>query len=154
MNINEVSEFFEDDRDTRRITDVLIQCGLGHITLNRRTSSLSTGEMHRIGLSVELSKGQKAGSTVFFFDEPSTGLHHNDLISIIDLFESLKKAGHTVIIAEHRLSMISNADHIIDLGPGCGDHGGNLLFSGSVKELISTGTSKTAGALRKILPFS
>lgn len=151
MNINEASAFFEDDRDIRRIADVLIQCGLSHITLNRRTSSLSTGEMHRIDLAVELSKGPKTGNTVFIFDEPSTGLHHSDLISIIDLFESLKKAGHTVIIAEHRLSMISNADHIIDLGPGCGDHGGNLLFSGSVKDLISTGTSKTAGALRKIL---
>ena len=152
MSVSEASVFFEYDRNIRRILDILLQCGLGHITLNRRTSSLSTGEMHRIDLAVELSKGSENRNTVFIFDEPSTGLHHSDIISILDLFEFLKKAGHTVIIAEHRIQMISSADHVIDLGPGCGELGGNLLFSGSVKELIGNAASKTAEALRKILP--
>jgi len=156
MSVSEAVEFFNDDRKISKILTILSDCGLEYLTLGQHTSTFSTGEIQRLNLAVALhrfSLEKENIPLVFIFDEPSTGLHHADIKKFLKLFDSLNRLGHTVIIAEHRLQIVTTADHVIDLGPGCGEEGGHILFCGSVKKLAETGSSKTAEALRKMLEF-
>lgn len=118
------------------------QVGLGYLTLNRLTSTLSGGEFQRIKLATSL--GSALVGSMYILDEPSIGLHPRDTRKLVEALESLKKAGNTVIVVEHEEEMMEAADMILDLGPGAGAHGGELVFQGTVEEIKKYGNTPTA----------
>jgi excinuclease ABC subunit A len=122
--------------------------GLGYLTLGQSATTLSGGEAQRIKLSLELSKRQQ-GSTLYILDEPTTGLHWTDIQRLMDLLFKLRDAGNTVIIIEHNLDVINVADWLIDLGPGGGREGGQLLFSGTREQIEDCAPSLTGQSLRR-----
>ena len=105
--------------------------GLGYVTLGQSATTLSGGEAQRIKLGAFLAKGDRAGPTVFFFDEPTTGLHFHDGARLLEAFDALNRQGHTVICVEHNLDVMACADHIVDLGRGGGTHGGQCVAMGT-----------------------
>lgn len=130
LEVDIALKIFADDHKIMNILSILNDCGLHYLHLNQQTNSLSTGEIQRLNLAVSLGKFLKENDydkKFFLFDEPSTGLHFSDIKNLLKLFDSLNKSGHTVIIAEHREQIIQSADHIIELGPGSGEEGGNLI---------------------------
>jgi len=130
MEVDTALRFFADDSKVLKILNIMNDCGLGYLHLDQQTNSLSTGEVQRLSLAVTLSKfllGNDSESKFFLFDEPSTGLHFSDITHLLRLFRSLNEKGHTVIIAEHRNQIIQSADYIVELGPGSGKDGGELL---------------------------
>lgn len=149
MTIEEAFEFFSEDSNNlcRRITqkiNSLIEVGLGYLKLGQSSTTLSGGEAQRIKLAYFLSKGSNEKKTVFIFDEPSTGLHFYDILKLNKCFDKLVELGHTVVIIEHNLDIIKTADWLIELGPGGGKKGGNIIFEGTPKSLLQedTPTSK------------
>jgi excinuclease ABC subunit A len=126
----------------------LVETGLGYLTLERDYATLSGGEAQRIKLSLELSKRQQ-GQTLYILDEPTTGLHWVDIQRLMDLLFKLRDAGNTVIVIEHHLDVINLADWVIDLGPGGGSAGGQLVYAGPVSDLSKTAASLTGRALAK-----
>jgi excinuclease ABC subunit A len=122
------------------------QVGLGYLTLNRLTSSLSGGEYQRIKLATSL--GSALVGSMYILDEPSIGLHPRDTDRLIEVLKALKNLGNTVIVVEHEEKVMKAADQIIDIGPEAGAKGGELLFQGSIEELIATGQTYTAKYLR------
>jgi excinuclease ABC subunit A len=138
-------------RNIPRVMDKLATLeavGLGYLTLGQSATTLSGGEAQRIKLSLELSKRQQ-GSTLYILDEPTTGLHWTDIQKLMDLLFRLRDAGNTVIIIEHNLDVINLADWIIDLGPGGGRDGGDLIFAGPRRDLETCAASLTGAALRR-----
>ncbi|HWA85347.1 MAG TPA: excinuclease ABC subunit UvrA [Opitutus sp.] len=138
-------------RNIPRVIDKLATLdavGLGYLTLGQSATTLSGGEAQRIKLSLELSKRQQ-GSTLYILDEPTTGLHWVDIQKLMDLLFKLRDAGNTVIVIEHNLDVINLADWIIDLGPGGGRDGGDVVFAGPRKEIEANAASLTGEALRK-----
>jgi excinuclease ABC subunit A len=138
-------------RNIPRVIDKLATLeavGLGYLTLGQSATTLSGGEAQRIKLSLELSKRQQ-GSTLYILDEPTTGLHWTDIQKLMDLLFRLRDAGNTVIIIEHNLDVINLADWIIDLGPGGGRDGGDLIFAGPRRDLETCAASLTGAALRR-----
>ena len=149
MTIEEAFEFFSEDSNNlcRRITqkiNSLIEVGLGYLKLGQSSTTLSGGEAQRIKLAYFLSKGSNEKKTVFIFDEPSTGLHFYDILKLNKCFDKLVELGHTVVIIEHNLDIIKTADWLIELGPGGGKKGGNIIFEGQPKSILKedTPTSK------------
>src|SRR6185369_6515869 len=122
--------------------------GLGYLQLGQSATTLSGGEAQRIKLSLELSKRQQ-GETLYILDEPTTGLHWTDIQKLMDLLFKLRDAGNTVIVIEHNLDVINLADWVIDLGPGGGREGGELIFAGSTAELVANDQSLTGAALKR-----
>lgn len=123
----------------------MVRVGLGYLTLSRRTDTLSGGEVQRLKLASELTKS----GNIYIFDEPTAGLHHRDVQQLLHLLRRLVSQGNTVIVVEHRLEVIAQADWIIDIGPGAGDRGGQVLFTGTPDQLIAFPGSETARFLRK-----
>lgn len=121
---------------------VLNDLGLGYLTLGEETPSLSGGEAQRLKLAGELGKGQS--DTIFVFDEPTIGLHPLDVQTLLGVFERLIQNGATVIVIEHDLDVICNADYIIDMGPGGGKAGGQIVATGTVEEIRGAQNSQTA----------
>lgn len=149
MSVSESLEFFGSLKDSsaRKIAQrlqPLADVGLGYVKLGQSSSTLSGGESQRIKLASFLTKGHDAGHTLFIFDEPTTGLHFDDIKTLLKAFEALLDRGHTLIIIEHNPEVIKNADWIIDLGPEGGSEGGNLVFAGTPDDLISCKESYTA----------
>ncbi|MEE1112014.1 MAG: excinuclease ABC subunit UvrA [Bacteroidales bacterium] len=149
MTIEEAYDFFSQDDSNlcRRISQKiysLIKVGLGYLKLGQSSITLSGGEAQRIKLAYFLSKGSNEKKTVFIFDEPSTGLHFYDILKLNQCFDELVNLGHTIVIIEHNLDIIKTADWIIELGPGGGKKGGNIIFEGTPKSLLQedTPTSK------------
>ncbi len=124
--------------------------GLGYIRLGQPSNTLSGGEAQRIKLSLELSK-RSDGGTLYLLDEPTTGLHWADIQNLLDLLYQLRDGGHTIIIIEHHLDIIRLADWVLDLGPGGGEAGGEILFAGPPENLLETEKSLTAKCLRNYL---
>jgi excinuclease ABC subunit A len=122
--------------------------GLGYITLGQQATTLSGGEAQRVKLSEELSK-KDTGNTIYILDEPTTGLHFDDIRQLLGVIDKLVEKGNTVIVIEHNMDVIKVADHIIDLGPEGGKEGGKVLFSGTPENMIKKCTSHTAFYLRK-----
>lgn len=157
MDIQTAFEFFseKDERIERKIVqkiEPLIKVGLGYLKLGQASSTLSGGEAQRIKLASFLAKGKNSPSTLFIFDEPTTGLHFHDVNKLIIAFNELIDAGHSIIVIEHNLDVIKCADHIIDIGPEGGKNGGNVLFAGTPEDLIRCEASHTGRYLREKLP--
>ena len=150
MTINESCEFFENFpkifRKLRTIKDV----GLGYITLGQQSTTLSGGEAQRIKLATELSK-KDTGNTMYILDEPTTGLHFDDIKVLLEMINKLADKGNSVIIIEHNMDVIKTVDHIIEIGPNGGRYGGEIIFSGSPEKLINNTNSPTAKYLKKEL---
>jgi excinuclease ABC subunit A len=150
LSVLEAKDFFSSFPKIIKILDTLIAVGLSYLTLGQEVASLSGGEAQRLRLSCELSK-RSAKKTIYMFDEPSIGLHMEDIAKIIPIFQNLVDLGGTVIIIEHNLDLIAQADYIIDLGPGAGPEGGEIVCMGTPEEICNSPISKTGKYLKNIL---
>ena len=142
MTVEEASEFFANLPKLRAKLDTLLDVGLGYIKLGQSSTTLSGGEAQRLKLSCEMGRAQN--DTVFVFDEPTIGLHPLDVRTLLETFQKLIANGATVIIIEHDLDVIRNADYIIDMGPGGGEAGGRIVALGSLDEVKRAPESVTA----------
>ena len=150
MTINESCDFFENFPKILRKLKTLKSVGLGYVTLGQQSTTLSGGEAQRIKLASELSK-KDTGKTIYILDEPTTGLHFQDIKVLLEMINKLVNKGNTVIIIEHNMDVIKTADHIIEIGPNGGKLGGQIIFNGTPEELIKIGKSPTAKYLKKEL---
>ncbi len=147
MTINQGVEFFESIPAIVHRLRTLQEVGLGYITLGQSSTTLSGGESQRVKLATELSK-RDTGMTLYILDEPTTGLHFEDIRVLLEVLNKLVDKGNTVIVIEHNMEVIKVADHIIDIGPEGGKDGGRLLCSGSPQEIIALDNSYTAKYLK------
>lgn len=147
MTVDEACEFFQPVHYLYRKIKVLEEVGLGYITLGQSAVTLSGGEAQRVKLATELSK-KDTGKTFYILDEPTTGLHFQDIQHLLDVLNKLVDRGNTVLVIEHNLDVIKVADHIIDLGPEGGDGGGKILFEGTPEDMIGNKQSHTAKFLK------
>ena len=150
MTVNQSFKFFERVRNIRQKLQTLIDVGLGYIHIGQPATTLSGGEAQRVKLSRELGK-KATGRTVYILDEPTTGLHIDDIRKLLNVLLRLVEAGNTVIVIEHNLDVIKTADHIIDLGPEGGDEGGHVVGCGTPEEIANLKGSYTGQFLAKIL---
>ena len=150
MTIEEASEFFSAVPLVKRKLDTLMDVGLGYITLGQSAITLSGGEAQRVKLSRELSK-RDTGRTLYVLDEPTTGLHFQDIKQLLSVIHHLRDHGNTLIVIEHNLDVIKTADWIIDLGPEGGAGGGQVIASGTPEEIAATKASHTGRYLKKLL---
>lgn len=150
LTVEDAMETFRDVPAVYAKLDSLAGLGLGYLKLGEPTPSLSGGEAQRLKLVSEMGKSQKG--TLFVFDEPTTGLHPQDIRKLLSVFDSLIAAGRTLIVIEHDLDMIANADYVLDMGPGGGAEGGKIIASGTPQELCQNGESATGAYLRRYAP--
>ncbi len=150
MTVEEACEFFKNHKNIFKKLDTLNQVGMGYMTLGQNSTTLSGGEAQRVKLSRELSKRQ-TGKTLYILDEPTTGLHFEDVNKLVKLLQKLVDQGNTVIVIEHHLDVVKNCDHIIDMGPDGGDEGGIVVFTGTPEKLIKNKKSHTGVFLNKHL---
>jgi excinuclease ABC subunit A len=130
--------------------NTLVDVGLGYIHLGQSSTTLSGGEAQRIKLARELSKRQ-TGRTFYILDEPTTGLHFDDIKRLLDVLQRLVDLGNTVVVIEHQLDVVKTADWIIDLGPEGGDAGGHIVAAGTPEQVMRSRKSYTGQALLKVL---
>lgn len=150
MTVDEAYKFFEAIPSIKNRLALLQQVGLGYIHLGQQATTLSGGEAQRIKLSKELSK-RATGRTLYILDEPTTGLHFEDINKLLQVLHTLVEHGNTVLVIEHNLDVIKTADYIIDLGPEGGDGGGKIIAKGTPEEVSKVSTSYTARYLKKYL---
>jgi len=150
MTANQASSFFSKITKIRSALHTLVDVGLGYIQIGQPATTLSGGEAQRVKLSKELSK-KGTGRTVYLLDEPTTGLHADDIRRLLDVLNQLVDAGNTVIVIEHNLDVVKTADYIIDLGPEGGDAGGKVIGCGTPEEIAAIPDSYTGQFLAKIL---
>lgn len=150
MTVDEAVDFFENIPKIYRKVKTIQDVGLGYITLGQQSTTLSGGEAQRIKLATELSK-KDTGNTFYILDEPTTGLHFEDIRILMDVINKLVEKGNTVVIIEHNLDVIKLADYIIDIGPEGGKGGGTVVCSGTPEEVIKNKKSHTALFLKKEL---
>jgi excinuclease ABC subunit A len=153
MTVDEALEFFRRLPKIRRKLDTLHDVGLGYITLGQSATTLSGGEAQRVKLSSELAK-VATGSTFYILDEPTTGLHFEDVRMLLDVLHRLVDRGNTVMVIEHNLDVIKTADHVIDLGPDGGDRGGTIVATGTPEEVAQVDRSYTGEYLKQVLARS
>lgn len=146
MTINQAVEFFEHQPNILKKIKVLQDVGLGYIKLGQPSSTLSGGENQRVKLATELAK-RDTGKTLFILDEPTTGLHFEDINTLLTVLNRLVDRGNTVLVIEHNLDVVKAADHVIDMGPGGGRNGGRIIAAGTPEEVAAT-DSPTAPYLR------
>lgn len=146
MDVNTAWEFCQDRKTVAGRLQVLCQLGLGYLTLGEQTPGLSGGEAQRLKLASEMGKAQS--DTVFVFDEPTIGLHPQDIQTLLGVFQSLVDNGATVVVIEHDLDVIRNADYIVDLGPGGGAEGGRIVAAGTPAQIAQDPASVTGRYLR------
>ncbi len=150
MTAEEAVDFFENLPKIRRKAQTLVEVGLGYVKLGQSSTTLSGGEAQRVKLATELSR-VSTGRTIYILDEPTTGLHAADVHKLIEVLQKLVDAGNTVLVIEHNLDVIKNADYIIDLGPEGGDGGGMVLAAGTPEQVAATEGSYTGQYLKKCL---
>jgi excinuclease ABC subunit A len=148
MTVDQAYEFFENIPTIKRKLQTLCDVGLGYIKLGQSATTLSGGEAQRIKLTKELSK-KSTGKTVYFLDEPTTGLHFADIQRLLDVLNGLADSGNTVIVIEHNMEVIKSADYIIDLGPEGGRQGGEVVGQGAPEEIINIPASYTGQYLKR-----
>ena len=151
MTVEEGLKFFENIPNIYRKLETLYDVGLGYIKIGQPSTTLSGGEAQRIKLATELSK-RSTGRTIYILDEPTTGLHSEDVKKLIKVLQKLTDAGNTVVVIEHNLDVIKCSDHIIDLGPEGGDGGGTVLCTGTPREVSKVPESFTGQYLKRYFP--
>ena len=150
MTVDEALEFFKNLPRLKRKLETLHDVGLGYIKLGQPSTQLSGGEAQRVKLSTELSR-QNTGKTLYILDEPTTGLHIDDVAKLVKIMHRLVDMGNTVVIIEHHLDVIKVADYIIDLGPKGGENGGTIVAQGTPEEVAQNPKSYTGAYLKEIL---
>jgi excinuclease ABC subunit A len=150
MTVEEAVEFFENQPRILRKIKTLNDVGLGYISLGQHATTLSGGEAQRVKLATELSK-KDTGKTLYILDEPTTGLHFQDIEHLLEVLNRLVNKGNTVLVIEHNLDVIKVADHIIDLGPEGGEKGGTIVGTGTPEKLASVAGSYTGKYLKEEL---
>jgi excinuclease ABC subunit A len=153
LTVDEAARFFRNVPSVSEKLNSLLDVGLGYLRLGQAGTTLSGGEAQRVKLATELAK-KATGRTVYILDEPTTGLHFADIEKLLQVLIKLRNAGNTVIVIEHNLEMIKCADWIIDLGPEGGEHGGEIVGTGSPEKIINLPNSFTGKYLRPMLKFS
>ena len=153
MTVDDSIQFFRKHNQSKIVSKLLPlqSVGLGYVSLGQSSNTLSGGEAQRIKLASFIGKGDQIEKTFFIFDEPTTGLHFHDVKKLLNTFEKLIRMGHSIVVIEHNLDMISCADHIIDLGPDGGENGGFIVAEGSPEEIIKNKKSYTGQYLKKII---
>ncbi len=144
MSVDEALEFFKDEKSLLNAMNPLGSVGLGYVKLGQSSDTLSGGEAQRVKLASFLGKGKGSGKILFIFDEPTTGLHFNDIKKLLASFNALIEQGHSIIVIEHNTDVIRSADWVIDLGPEAGADGGYLVFAGKPSDLKKMKTGYTA----------
>jgi excinuclease ABC subunit A len=147
MSVKEAVEFFKNIPKIYRKLKTLGDVGLGYITLGQQATSLSGGEAQRVKLAEELSK-RDTGNTFYILDEPTTGLHFEDIKHLLVVLNKLVDKGNTVVVIEHNMDVIKVADYIVDVGVEGGNSGGTILFAGTPEKLIKNKKSHTARFLK------
>ena len=150
MTINQAVEFFENQPTIIRKIKTLQEVGLGYIKLGQPSTTLSGGESQRVKLATELSK-RDTGKTLYILDEPTTGLHFEDIRVLLDVLHKLADKGNTILIIEHNLDVIKCADHIIDMGPEGGKNGGQIIATGTPLKIANNPNSITGEFLKELL---
>jgi excinuclease ABC subunit A len=150
MTVEQALSFFEHFPRVRGKLETLWDVGLGYIRLGQPAPTLSGGEAQRVKLSTELSR-RSTGRTLYILDEPTTGLSFEDIAALLRVLQRLVDGGNTVIVIEHHLDVIKNADYIIDLGPGAGDQGGYIVATGTPEEIAQEESSATGHYLAGVL---
>ena len=151
MEVEEAYDFFESSSQIRRRLQLLKDVGLGYMTLGQPSTTLSGGEAQRVKLAEELGK-KDSGETLYLLDEPTTGLHSEDERKLIDVLHRLTDNGNTIVVIEHELDLVKNADHVIDLGPEGGENGGEIVATGTPEDVARLEDSHTGRYLRDLLP--
>jgi excinuclease ABC subunit A len=150
MSVEEALGFFENQPKIVRILQTLYDVGLGYVRLGQPATTLSGGEAQRIKLASELGK-RSTGKTFYILDEPTTGLHFEDIRKLLQVLQRLVDSGNTVVVIEHNLDVVKSVDHIIDLGPEGGSGGGRIVAEGSPEEVAQVGESYTGKFLREMV---
>ena len=150
MTVEEAMTFFENIPSIRRKIETLYDVGLGYIRLGQPSTQLSGGEAQRIKLATELSK-RSTGKTIYILDEPTTGLHFEDVNKLIEILRRLSDGGNTVLVIEHNLDVIKTADYIIDIGPEGGDKGGTVVAKGTPEQVAKNKDSYTGIYIQKCI---
>ena len=150
MTVDEAVEFFAPLPKLRNKLETLRDVGLGYVKLGQPSTELSGGEAQRVKLATELSK-IATGKTNYILDEPTTGLHADDVRRLLEVLQQLVEKGNTVVVIEHNLDVIKCADHIIDLGPEGGDGGGTIVAAGTPEEVAACPESYTGQYLKRML---
>ena len=160
LTFEEATEFFSFHSELSQVCRLMSDCGLGYLTLGQSSSTLSGGEAQRLKLVTELSKGlatyrERSRGTLphnlYILEEPTIGLHLSDCEKLIKVLQSLVDQGHTVVVIEHNLDLIAEADYVVEMGPGGGPDGGELIYQGALKGLLACKRSPTAPFLRSRL---
>lgn len=143
MTVNEARDFFDGEVSIARSLQLLKEIGLGYLRLGQPATELSGGEAQRIKLATELQRNQR-GNTLYILDEPTTGLHPSDVDRLLVQLQRLVDAGNTVVMIEHDMRAVAQADWVIDVGPGAGNAGGNIVVAGTPKQITENQDSRTA----------
>ena len=151
MTVEDAQEFFAAVPSIRDKMDALMRVGLGYIKVGQQATTLSGGEAQRVKLSKELAK-RSTGRTLYILDEPTTGLHFEDVRKLLDVLHELVDQGNSVIVIEHNLDVVKTADHIIDIGPEGGDGGGKIVATGTPEAVAKVADSHTGRYLKDMLP--
>ena len=150
MTISEGCEFFKNIPKIFTKLKTIDEVGLGYIKIGQPSTTLSGGEAQRVKLATELSK-KDTGNTLYILDEPTTGLHFEDIRILLGVLNKLVEKGNTIIVIEHNLDVIKQVDYLIDLGPGGGKNGGKIVAEGTPEEVVRNKKSLTGKFLRKEL---
>jgi len=150
MTVEEAFEFFESVPQIKKKLETLTEVGLGYIHLGQNATTLSGGEAQRIKLATELAK-RSTGNTIYVLDEPTTGLHFEDVKKLLGVLQALVDKGNTVLTIEHNLDVIKSVDYVIDLGPEGGNAGGEVICFGTPEDVAKCKKSYTGQFLKKML---
>jgi excinuclease ABC subunit A len=150
LTVDAAAEFFSEDAQVGRVLKVLQEVGLGYLGLGQPATELSGGEAQRVKLATELQRAQH-GNTLYVLDEPTTGLHPSDVDRLLRQLQNLVTAGNTVVVVEHDMQVIASSDWVIDMGPGAGDEGGQIVTAGAPAKIAKSRSSKTARYLAQLM---
>ena len=150
MTVEDAVEFFQHIPKIHRKLQTIVDVGLGYVTMGQPATTLSGGEAQRMKLASELHKNSN-GKSFYILDEPTTGLHTDDIARLLKVLERFVDAGNTVLVIEHNLDVIKSADHVIDLGPEGGEGGGTIIATGTPEEIAAVSESYTGHYLKKVL---
>ncbi len=150
MTVEDAQQFFQAVPSIREKMDALVRVGLGYIKVGQQATTLSGGEAQRVKLSKELAR-RSTGKTLYILDEPTTGLHFEDVRKLLEVLHELVEQGNSVVVIEHNLDVVKTADWVIDIGPEGGDGGGQVVATGTPEHIATVAASHTAHYLKDML---